>query len=375
MNQLIYMDNMASTPIAPEVKESILQSLDLYANPSSNNHVLAYQAHAAIENARINIAKHFNTKAENWIFTSGATESINLAIQGIAHSYKRRSTRIITFASEHSATLKCCKSLRSYGFDVEILPVEKNGLINLNQLEDALKTPTLLVSVLHVNNEIGVIQDLDSISKLTQKYNALLHVDGAQTPGKTMINLIKNKINLFSVSGHKVYGPKGSGALYIAPEPKIILEPLLYGGHQESGLRPGTLATHQIIGLSKALQLADHNYSSDLKRIKDFHKQIMNTLNKLNNISINGDLIHRVPHNINITFKDYNFSQVKTRLNNFAFSPASACTKAALRPSHVLLALGHSHLEANNTIRISLGRYTTSSEVNNLCTQLQANFS
>ena len=270
-----YFDYMASTPIAGSVKEKMIKYLDAdkyYGNPASTHNIYGHYAQQVIVEAREEIADYFNSEAENWLFTSGATEAINLAIQGVAHSYSSSSKRIITFESEHAATLKCCKQLRSLGFEIVVLPVQSSGLIDLCLLEEALKTSTLLVSVLHVNNEIGVIQPIKKITDLAKKHHALVHVDAVQTVGKVKLDLLNSGIDLMSISSHKNYGPKGIGSLYISPDNNLKLKPIIFGGGQEKGLRSGTLATHQIAGMGEAYSLSKRDYDEDYNKVESLYK-------------------------------------------------------------------------------------------------------
>jgi cysteine desulfurase len=364
-----YFDAMASTPLAPEVRDAMFKILDSkqYAgNASSTTHIYGHYARDVIEQARQEVASCFNSQPEQWTWTSGATESINLALQGIARTYHRQSKHIITFETEHPATLHTCKQLAQQGFTVNVLPVQSNGLIDLNQLEEALKTPTLLISILHVNNEIGVIQPIDAVCELAQRTQTLVHVDAAQTTGKLFLDLQKTPIHLCSISGHKVYGPKGIGALYITPEPPLRLEPMIFGGGQEHGLRSGTLPTHQIVGLGTACALAQQYYAEDTQRIQGWTDQLLSELLAHEGVRLNGDSTQRIPHVLNLTFEAYTSEYLIACLSDFAFSTSSACQSGAQRPSHVLTALGCTHREANQTIRLSLNRYTQDSEVNAL---------
>jgi cysteine desulfurase len=364
-NQPIYLDYMASTPLDPAVKEIMIKCLDnkqFFGNPTSQ-HIYGYQSAMTIATAREQLASYFETSAKDWTFTSGATEAINLAIHGVASNYKNFSKKIITFESEHAATIQCCKQLISIGFEVDILPVMKNGLIDLNLLEEKLKHDVLLVSVLHVNNEIGVIQPIEEIAKLAKKYNTFIHIDAVQTIGKTAINLNSKLFDLVSISGHKNYGPKGVGALYINPESNIKLKPIIFGGGQEHGIRSGTLATHQIAGMGQAYKLSKDNYLKDLELVKSLYNHIITNIVDNDNIILNGCLEHRVPHNISLTFKDINSEVLISHLNNFAFSLGSACQASSNRPSHVLMAIGHTQKQANNTIRLSIGKFNTMQEI------------
>jgi cysteine desulfurase len=369
----IYMDYMASTPIDPSVKEIMIKYIDnseFFGNPTAQ-HLFGYQSQSIINKAREHIANYFKTTTESWTFTSGATEAINLAIFGVAKNYQNFSKKIITFESEHAATIKCCKQLISLGFEIEILPVMKNGLIDLNLLEEKLKNEILLVSVLHVNNEIGVIQPIEEIAKLTKKYNSFIHIDAVQTVGKAEINLKSNLFDLVSISSHKNYGPKGVGALYINPDSNLKLRPMIFGGGQERGIRSGTLATHQIAGMGQAYKLSTQTYTKDLKSISSIYNYIIKSIVDNDTIILNGCINNRVPHNISLTFKDISSDVLTSHLNDFAFSLGSACQSLSNKPSHVLMAIGHTHKQANNTIRISIGKYTTQNEAKLLINNIQ----
>ncbi|MBT4804341.1 MAG: cysteine desulfurase [Legionellales bacterium] len=364
-NKLIpFLDSMATTPVDPDVVTAMLPFLsNNYGNPSSNNYY-GNQARAAIEKARQQVATAIGTQAEQIIFTSGATESINLAIKGAANFYRKSGNHIITLTTEHAATLASCQHLESKGFDVTYINPETNGILDLNKLKQALRTNTILVSICHVNNEIGVIQDIEAIAEIVAASGALLHVDGAQTIGKAPLNLHNSKIAMMSFSAHKSYGPKGVGALYLRSDPKLHLSPLNHGGGQEKKIRAGTLATHQIVGMGKAFEIAALNHTENLKHVISLAKQLKTGLESIPNTSINGDIDQRVPHNLNITFHklpgDILFNCIQSEI---AVASGSACNTHEITVSHVLTAIGISRDDANATIRYSIGKHTTTADI------------
>ena len=357
-----YLDYMASTPLAPEVIDSMLPFfMSSYGNPNSS-HCYGQKESLAIENAREQVATAINAKAHEIFFTSGATESINLAIKGAAKFYRKSGNHIITIKTEHAATLETCAYLETNGFEVTYLDVKPNGLLDLDLLKAALTNKTTLVTLCYVNNEIGTIQDIPQIAKIVRENGALLHVDAAQALGK--IHLDMTNINMMSFSGHKCYGPKGIGALYINNTPKIHLEPILHGGGQELGLRSGTLATHQIVGFGAACKLAAKNFKTNNKHVTELHNFLREELLALPNTQLNGCSTQRVPHNINITFKDLAGKELFELLSrDIAVATGSACSSHELAISHVLAAIGLSRAEANATLRLSIGNYTTEAEI------------
>jgi cysteine desulfurase len=363
-NPMPFLDSMATTPVDPDVIAAMLPFLsNSYGNPSSNNYY-GNQAKEAVEIARKQVANAIGTQAEQIIFTSGATESINLAIKGAANFYKKSGNHIVTLTTEHAATLASCQHLASNGFDVTYLNPEKNGILALNKLKQALRDDTILVSICHVNNEIGVIQNIDAIAEIVTASGALLHVDGAQTIGKVPLNLHNSKIAMMSFSAHKSYGPKGVGALYLRSNPKLHLSPLNHGGGQEKKIRAGTLATHQIVGMGKAFEIAALNLTENLKYVTALSKQLKEGLESIPNITINGDLNQRVPHNLNITFHklpgDILFNCLQSKI---AVASGSACNTHEITVSHVLTALGLNRDDANATIRYSIGKHTTAADI------------
>ncbi|MBM93492.1 MAG: IscS subfamily cysteine desulfurase [Legionellales bacterium] len=361
-----YFDAMASTPLAPDIQTrmaALLSDPQAIGNPAATTHQYGYHARTLIEHARQQVANCFNTTPDRWLWTSGATESINLALQGVTRQYRRQARQIITFETEHPATLNTCRYLNHQGFDLKILPVDHFGRIDLDQLDAALKTPTLLISVLHVNNETGVIQDLDTICKLAQRTQTLVHVDAAQTTGRIKLDLQKTPAHLCSISAHKAYGPKGIGALYLTDAFPLKLSPLMFGGGQERSIRSGTAAVHQIVGLGMACELAQQHISSDHLRMKAYAKTVLDTLQHHQSVTLNGHPTHKVPHVLNLTFEHFNSEQLMAYLPRYAFSSSSACQSGAHQPSPVLTAMGLTRKACNHTIRIAFNRYHTDDDI------------
>lgn len=362
--KIAYLDYMATTPVAPSVVEAMLPYLtDNFGNPASKNYY-GHVAQAAIEKAREQVARCINTDAKNIIFTSGATESINLALKGAANFYRKSGDHIITLTTEHTATLAACKYLENNGFTVTYLTPMQNGLLDLEKLKEALRPTTILVSICHVNNEIGVVQDIEAIGALVNANGALLHIDAAQSIGKAVLDVTTSQAALISLSAHKSYGPKGVGALYIRPIPRLHLTPLNHGGGQEKNIRSGTLATHQIVGMGAAFNLMHENFKQNITNVITLQRALLSGIQKLDNIKINGDLKQRVPHNLSVTFKGipgellYNCLQSK-----IAVSSGSACNSHTIKVSHVLTALGVPFEDSNATIRYSIGHTTTLAEI------------
>jgi len=364
MTKPIYLDYMSTTPIDPRVAEKMLPYLneDLFGNPSST-HYYGYKAKAAIEEARAQVAHLINAKPENIIWTSGATEATNLAIKGAASFYSRQGKHIVTSKTEHLATLETCKHLESLGFDVTYLTPKPDGLIDIENLKSSLRQDTILVSIAHVNNEIGVIQNIQAIGEITRSRGILLHVDAAQSAGKTPIDTQKLKIDLASFSAHKVYGPKGIGALYIRSQPKLQLTPQIHGALQENGLRAGTLATHQIIGMGEAFHVAFQEMANEFKHISALREKLWLGIENLGNIYINGSITDRIPGILNVSFANIEGEVLIPALKDLAISQSSACNIDTNKTSHVLKSLGISDELITNTIRFSLGRFTTEKEI------------
>lgn len=356
---------MATTPVDPRVAAKMQRYLTVegaFGNPASQ-HSYGWEAQEAIEEARQQVAQAIHAESKSIVWTSGATEAINLALKGAADFYQRKGKHIITWATEHSAVLNVCGYLESQGFEVTYLKPHPNGLVDLKVLEKALRNETVLVSVAQVNNEIGVIQDIAAISQRVHEKGALLHVDAAQSVGKVAINVHVMGVDLLSLSAHKAYGPKGIGALYLRQQPRVRLTPQIQGGGHENGVRGGTLPTHQIVGMGAALALAEKEREAEVPRIMQLRNYLWEGLQKLEGIYLNGDWEHRVAHNLNIRVEGVEGETLLTALHSLALSSGSACNAVTHEPSHVLLALGLNRLEADRAIRISLGRFTTSEEI------------
>ncbi|MFA6037610.1 MAG: IscS subfamily cysteine desulfurase [Legionellales bacterium] len=366
MQRPIYLDYAATTPVDPRVAAMMSQCLTLdgnFGNPSSTTHIYGAMALAAVEEAADNVAALINADASEIIWTSGATEANNLAIQGVAHFYQHKKNHIITVKTEHKAVLDVCYALAEQGFKIDFLSVQKNGLIDFDELNSLLNDKTLLVSIMHVNNEIGVIQNLEKIGRLVKQHQALFHVDAAQSAGRVPIDVEKMQIDLLSLSAHKMYGPKGIGALYVRKKPRVRLQPLMYGGGHQQGLRPGTLATHQIVGMGEAARLAKIEMCEDMQRIKNLRDELWNHIKHLPNIYLNTDFAHCAANYLNISFENIDGEVLLQKLADIAVSMGSACTSAQPTPSHVLKAIGVGDQLAQSTLRITLGRFTTDEEI------------
>jgi len=365
-NKAIYLDYSATTPIDDRVVEKMLGYMGrggVYGNPASRSHHYGWDAEAAVENARQQIADLVGADAKEIIFTSGATESDNLAIKGAAHFNKKRGQHIVTCKTEHKAVLDSCRQLEREGYEVTYLDPQDNGLIDLGVLKDALREDTTLVSIMHVNNEIGVIQDIEAIGNLCRERKIIFHVDGAQSAGKIPINLGELPVDLMSFSAHKIYGPKGMGALYVQRKPRVRLEAQMHGGGHERGLRSGTLATHQIVGMGEAFHIAKEEMEMENKRLLALRNRLWDGLKDMEEVYVNGDLNQRIPGNLNISFNYVEGESLLMALKDLAISSGSACTSASLEPSYVLRALGRNDELAHSSIRFSMGRFTTTEEI------------
>jgi cysteine desulfurase len=363
----IYLDYMATTPVDPRVKAKMDKYLTIdgdFGNPSSRSHIYGLRAKAAVEHARSQAAKLINADENEIIWTSCATEANNFAIKGVANLYFRKGKHIITCTSEHKAVLEPCAYLESKGFKVTYLAPEKNGLLDLDNLKKAIRKDTILVSIMHVNNEIGVIQDIDAIGNLVRPNGIVFHVDAVQAAGKLPLDVKSLPVDLMSFSAHKVYGPKGIGILYVRRKPRIHLEPLIHGGGQEFGMRSGTLPVHQIVGMGEAFAIAKKEMAKEQVKIRKLRDKLWNGIKSLENVSINGDIKQRVANNLNICFKDVDGEKLVTALKNLAISTSSACVSAKAEPSYVLQAIGLSNKLALSSVRFSLGRFTTEDEIN-----------
>ncbi len=366
LNLPIYLDYSATTPVDPRVAEQMMHHLTLqgkFGNPASRSHKFGWEAEHAVETAREQVAALIHADAKDIIWTSGATESNNLAIKGVAHFYQKKGKHLITAKTEHKAVLDTCRALEKEGFEVTYLDPEPNGLIDLEKLTAAMRPDTLLVSLMHVNNEIGVITDIAAIGELTRSKGIFFHVDAAQSAGKIPIDLEKMPVDLMSFSAHKIYGPKGAGALYVRRKPKVRLEPLLHGGGHERGLRSGTLATHQCVGMGEAFYIAQQEMVSEATRLKQLRDKLWDGIQDMEQIFINGDLAQRIPGNLNISFNFVEGESLLMGLRDLAVSSGSACTSATLEPSYVLRALGRSDELAHSSIRFTIGRFTTEADI------------
>lgn len=362
----IYLDYSATCPVDPRVAEKMMQCLTLdgnFGNPASRSHRFGWQAEEAIDEARNNIADLIGADPREIVFTSGATESNNLAIKGAAHFYVKQGKHIITSKTEHKAVLDTCRHLESEGYEVTYLEPQSNGLFTLQQIEAAMRPNTILVSIMHVNNEIGVIQDLAAIGELCRAREILFHVDAAQSAGKVEIDVDAMKIDLLSLSAHKAYGPKGIGALYVRRKPRVRLEAQMHGGGHERGMRSGTLPTHQIVGMGEAFRIAKLEMADEAVRIKALRDRLYNGLKDIEQVFVNGSMEHRVAGNLNISFAYVEGESLMMALKDLAVSSGSACTSASLEPSYVLRALGLNDELAHSSIRFSIGRFTTEEEI------------
>jgi cysteine desulfurase len=360
----IYLDYSATTPVDPRVAEKMIPYLtEHYGNPASRSHAFGWKAEEAVETARAQVAELVNCDAKDIIWTSGATESINLALKGAAEFYKTKGKHLITVKTEHKATLDTCRDLERRGFEVTYLDVGPDGLLDLGRLEAAMRKDTILVSVMFVNNEIGVVQDIPAIGEIVKKQGALFHVDAAQATGKCPIDLKTLKADLMSFSAHKTYGPKGVGALYIRRKPRVRLEAQIHGGGHERGFRSGTLPTHQIVGMGEAYRIARLEMATENERIRVLRDRLLKGVTEIEEAFVNGDLEQRVPHNLNVSFNFVEGESLIMAVKDIAVSSGSACTSASLEPSYVLRALGRSDELAHSSIRFTLGRFTTEEEV------------
>ncbi|MDO4640985.1 MAG: IscS subfamily cysteine desulfurase [Neisseria sp.] len=360
----IYLDYAATTPVDPRVVEKMIPYLtEQFGNPASNSHSFGWVAEEAVENARTEIAKLINADAKEIVFTSGATESDNLAIKGAAQFYKSRGKHLITVKTEHKAVLDTMRELERQGFEVTYLGVQENGLIDLEELKAAIRPDTILISVMWVNNEIGVIQDIPAIGEICREKKIVFHVDAAQAAGKTPIDVEAAKVDLMSLSAHKIYGPKGIGALYVRRKPRVRLEAQMHGGGHERGFRSGTLPTHQIVGMGEAFRLAREELEKDAAHALKLRKIFLDGIEGIEEVYINGDLTHRVPTNLNVSFNFVEGESLIMAVKELAVSSGSACTSASLEPSYVLRALGRNDELAHSSLRITFGRMTTEEEV------------
>jgi cysteine desulfurase len=360
----IYMDYSATTPVDPRVVDKMIPYLrEHFGNPASRSHPFGWEAEKAVETAREQVAALVNADPREIVWTSGATESNNLAIKGAAHFYSSKGKHIITVKTEHKAVLDTTRELERQGFEVTYLDVQDNGLIDIEAFKQAIRPDTILASVMMVNNEIGVIQDIEQIGEICREKGVIFHVDAAQATGKVVIDLQKLKVDLMSFSAHKTYGPKGIGALYVRRKPRIRIEAQMHGGGHERGMRSGTLATHQIVGMGEAFRIAKEEMATENERIRMLRDRLYRGLNTMEEVYVNGDMEHRVPHNLNISFNFVEGESLIMAIKDVAVSSGSACTSASLEPSYVLRALGRNDELAHSSIRFTVGRFTTEQEV------------
>ena len=360
----IYLDYSATTPVDPRVAQKMIPWLtEQFGNPASRSHAYGWAAEAAVEEAREQVAALVNADAKEIIWTSGATESNNLAIKGAAHFYQGKGKHIITVKTEHKAVLDTVRELEREGFEATYLDVQENSLIDLDVLKAAIRPDTVVVSVMFVNNEIGVIQPIAEIGEICREKGIIFHVDAAQATGKVDIDLDKLKVDLMSFCAHKTYGPKGIGALYVRRKPRVRLEAQMHGGGHERGLRSGTLATHQIVGMGESFRIAREEMAAENARVKKLRDRLLAGLTDIEATFVNGDLEHRVPHNLNISFAYVEGESLIMAIKDIAVSSGSACTSASLEPSYVLRALGRNDELAHSSIRFTIGRFTTEEEI------------
>jgi cysteine desulfurase len=371
----IYLDYAATTPVDERVAAKMIQCLTregVFGNPASRSHTFGWQSEALVEEARANVAALVNADSREIVWTSGATESDNLAIKGAAHFYQKKGKHLVTVKTEHKAVLDTMRQLEREGFEVTYLEPMPNGLLDLVKFKASLRDDTVLASVMHVNNEIGVIQDIEAIGNACRERGVIFHVDAAQSAGKVPIDLEKLPVDLMSFSAHKIYGPKGIGALYVRRKPRIRLEAQMHGGGHERGLRSGTLATHQIAGMGEAFRIAREEMTQDNERIRMLRDRLLKGVRDIEEVYINGDLDHRVPGNLNVSFNYIEGESLIMALKDLAVSSGSACTSASLEPSYVLRALGRDDELAHSSIRFSIGRFTTIEDVDYTVEKIRA---
>ena len=370
----IYMDYSATTPVDERVAEKMCNCLTrqgLFGNPASRSHEFGWKAEAAVEQARVDVAALMNANPKEIIWTSGATESNNLAIKGAAHFYHKNGKHIITLKTEHKAVLDTCRQLEREGYEVTYLDPEPNGLLDLEKFEAALRDDTVVVSIMHVNNEIGVIQDIAAIGEICRDRKIIFHVDAAQSAGKVGIDIEQLKVDLMSFSAHKVYGPKGIGVLYVRRKPRVRLEAQMHGGGHERGLRSGTLPTHQIVGMGEAFRIAGEEMDADNARIRLLRDRLWNSLSDMEEVYLNGDMDQRIAGNLNVSFNFVEGESLIMALKDMAVSSGSACTSSSLEPSYVLRAIGRNDELAHSSIRFTTGRFTTEEEIDYVASLLR----
>ncbi|WP_119156917.1 IscS subfamily cysteine desulfurase [Caldimonas tepidiphila] len=360
----IYMDYGATTPVDPRVVDAMVPWLrEHFGNPASRSHAWGWEAEEAVEKARAQVASLIHADPREIVWTSGATESNNLALKGAAHFYKTKGKHLVTVKTEHKAVLDTMRELERQGFEVTYLDVQPDGLLDLEQFKAALRPDTILASVMYVNNEIGVIQDIPTLGAICRERGIIFHTDAAQATGKVKIDLQALPVDLMSLASHKTYGPKGIGALYVRRKPRVRLEAQMHGGGHERGMRSGTLPTHQIVGMGEAFRIAQEEMDSERERIRGLQQRLLDGLKDIEQVFINGDMERRVPHNLNISFNFVEGESLIMGIKGIAVSSGSACTSASLEPSYVLRALGRSDELAHSSLRMTIGRFTTEEEI------------
>ncbi|MBM89476.1 MAG: IscS subfamily cysteine desulfurase [Gammaproteobacteria bacterium] len=362
----IYLDYSSTTPVDPRVSRKLMECLTLegnYGNPASRSHLLGWKAEEAVETARRQVADLINADPREIVWTSGATEADNLAIKGVAHFYNKKGKHLVTSKIEHKAVLDSCRQLEREGYEVTYLEPDEKGLISPQAVADVIREDTILVSLMHVNNEIGVVNDIEAIGKITREKKVIFHVDAAQSAGKLDIDLGAMQVDLMSLTAHKIYGPKGVGALYVRRKPRVRIEPQVHGGGHERGMRSGTLATHQIVGMGEAYRIAREEMHEEHERVLALRNRLLDGLKNIEEVYVNGDVEHRVAGNLNISFNFVEGESLMMALRDLALSSGSACTSASLEPSYVLRALGLSDELAHSSLRITVGRFTTEEEI------------
>src|SRR5438445_5392205 len=374
MKKPIYLDYSATTPVDPRVAAKMIPYLtEQFGNPASRSHSFGWETEKAVEEARGEVAKLVNCDPKEIVWTSGATESINLALKGAAHFYKEKGKHLVSVKTEHKATLDTLRELERDGFEVTYLDVRDDGLLDLGRLEAALRPDTILVSVMYVNNEIGVIQDIPAIGELCRGRGIIFHVDAAQATGKIPVDLGALKVDLMSFSAHKTYGPKGVGALFVRRKPRVRIEAQMHGGGHERGMRSGTLATHQIVGMGEAYRIAREEMGVESERIRMLQKRLIDGLSDIEQVFLNGHPEKRVPHNVNMSFNYVEGESLIMGIKGVAVSSGSACTSASLEPSYVLRALGRSDELAHSSLRMTIGRFTTDEEIDYAVSTIKQN--
>ena len=370
----IYMDYGATTPCDPRVVDAMIPWLrEHFGNPASRSHAWGWEAEAAVEKARVQVADLIGADPREIVWTSGATESINLALKGAAQFYKGKGKHLITLKTEHKAVLDTMRELERQGFEVTYLDVQEDGLVNMDALKAAIRPDTILISILFVNNEIGVIQDIPAIGALCREKGILLHVDAAQATGRVEIDMDKLPIDLMSMTAHKTYGPKGIGALYVRRKPRVRIEAQMHGGGHERGMRSGTLPTHQIVGMGEAFRIAKAEMAQDLAKAHKLQQRLLDGLKDIEQVFVNGSLEKRVPQNLNMSFNYVEGESLIMGIKGLAVSSGSACTSASLEPSYVLRALGRSDELAHSSLRMTIGRFTTEEEIDYAITTIKHN--